>query len=259
MRLPVARVSLLPWVNCDWKNCRPTTIVAANSLTLRPGQEQFVAPAVVRDRRRLHQPDHLVAARRARRRQGRRLHPRQLRPGCRRRRSSAAASGASTSPPTRRAPASARSPCSRSPTRPASAASTSSPRIWEPGDEGPEEFFLNIGFEVIGETQYGEKIGALTICDRSARLGTGADFVTRVLDVVDAIPPGRVMTYGDVAAALGSRAARAVGQVMAHYGRDVPWWRVVRASGASTAVDHRAARARALPGRGHPTALAGRR
>ncbi len=33
--------------------------------------------------------------------------------------------------------------------------------IWEPGEEGPERFFTNLGFEVIGETQYGEKIGAL--------------------------------------------------------------------------------------------------
>jgi alkylated DNA nucleotide flippase Atl1 len=57
------------------------------------------------------------------------------------------------------------------------------------------------------------------------------DFVSRVLDVVAAIPPGRVMTYGDVAAAIGSRAARGVGQVMAYYGDQVPWWRVVRASG----------------------------
>lgn len=56
-------------------------------------------------------------------------------------------------------------------------------------------------------------------------------FVERVLEVVDAIPPGRVMTYGDVAATLGSRAARMVGQIMAYYGSDVPWWRVVRASG----------------------------
>ena len=39
------------------------------------------------------------------------------------------------------------------------------------------------------------------------------------------------MAYGDVAAALGSRAARGVGQVMAYYGSDAPWWRVVRASG----------------------------
>lgn len=39
------------------------------------------------------------------------------------------------------------------------------------------------------------------------------------------------MAYGDVAAAVGSRAARAVGQVMAYYGSDLPWWRVIRASG----------------------------
>jgi alkylated DNA nucleotide flippase Atl1 len=61
--------------------------------------------------------------------------------------------------------------------------------------------------------------------------GDGDDFASRVLAVVDSIPPGRVMTYGDVAAALGSRAARMVGQVMAYYGGDVPWWRVVRANG----------------------------
>lgn len=57
------------------------------------------------------------------------------------------------------------------------------------------------------------------------------DFVSRVLAVVEEIPAGRVMSYGDVAAAIGSRAARGVGQVMAYYGGDVPWWRVVRASG----------------------------
>ncbi len=57
------------------------------------------------------------------------------------------------------------------------------------------------------------------------------DFVEAVLDVVAAIPPGKVMTYGDVAAVLSSRAARAVGNVMSLYGSDVPWWRVIRASG----------------------------
>ena len=57
------------------------------------------------------------------------------------------------------------------------------------------------------------------------------DFVDHVLEVVRAIPPGRVMTYGDVAATLGSRGARAVGQIMARYGSDVAWWRVIRASG----------------------------
>jgi alkylated DNA nucleotide flippase Atl1 len=65
------------------------------------------------------------------------------------------------------------------------------------------------------------------------------DFVSRVLSVVETIPEGRVMSYGDVAAAIGSRAARGVGQVMAYYGSDVPWWRVVRASG-HPALDHEA-------------------
>jgi len=59
----------------------------------------------------------------------------------------------------------------------------------------------------------------------------GDDFVSRVLAVVESIPAGKVMTYGDVAAAIGSRAARAVGQTMAYYGSEVPWWRVIRASG----------------------------
>ncbi len=57
------------------------------------------------------------------------------------------------------------------------------------------------------------------------------DFGGAVLLVVDGIPPGRVMTYGDVAAELGSRGARAVGRVMATEGSSVPWWRVVRADG----------------------------
>ncbi|MCU1513300.1 MAG: DNA-binding protein [Microbacteriaceae bacterium] len=63
------------------------------------------------------------------------------------------------------------------------------------------------------------------------------DFVSRVLAVVESIPAGTVMTYGDVAAAIGSRAARGVGQVMAYYGGEVPWWRVIRASG-HPAADH---------------------
>lgn len=57
------------------------------------------------------------------------------------------------------------------------------------------------------------------------------DFVDGVLDVVTAIPPGRVMSYGQVAATIGSRSARGVGRVMAHHGSEVPWWRVVRAGG----------------------------
>ncbi len=35
--------------------------------------------------------------------------------------------------------------------------------IWEPGEEGPESFFLRLGFGIIGQTQYGENIGALEL------------------------------------------------------------------------------------------------
>lgn len=57
------------------------------------------------------------------------------------------------------------------------------------------------------------------------------EFAERVLDLVEHIPPGRVTTYGDIAAALGSRAPRMVGQVMARYGGGVPWHRVLRSDG----------------------------
>lgn len=57
------------------------------------------------------------------------------------------------------------------------------------------------------------------------------EFTDRVLELVDAIPPGRVMTYGDVAWTFGRPGARAVGMVMRYHGSSVPWWRVLRAGG----------------------------
>ncbi len=56
-------------------------------------------------------------------------------------------------------------------------------------------------------------------------------FAEQVLDLVATIPPGRVLTYGDVAGRLGSRAPRAVGTTLSRFGGGVPWWRVVRAGG----------------------------
>ena len=58
-------------------------------------------------------------------------------------------------------------------------------------------------------------------------------FHRRVLSVVRRIPPGRVATYGDVAAMAGyPRAARAVGNVMRGCNRpDVPCHRVIAAGG----------------------------
>ena len=58
-------------------------------------------------------------------------------------------------------------------------------------------------------------------------------FAARVLSVVRRIPPGRVATYGDVAAMAGRpRAARSVGNIMRTCARpDVPCHRVIGAGG----------------------------
>lgn len=58
------------------------------------------------------------------------------------------------------------------------------------------------------------------------------DFASRVLDVADAIPPGRVMSYGDIAEYLGEAGPRQVGRVMAVWGGGVAWWRVIHADGS---------------------------
>ena len=58
------------------------------------------------------------------------------------------------------------------------------------------------------------------------------DFASQVLDVVDAIPPGRVMSYGDIAAYLAAGPGpRQVGKVLSTYGGAVPWWRVIHSDG----------------------------
>jgi methylated-DNA-protein-cysteine methyltransferase-like protein len=59
-------------------------------------------------------------------------------------------------------------------------------------------------------------------------------FRQRVFLVVADVPPGRVTTYGDVAAVAGSpRAARQVGYALASLpvDTDVPWQRVINAQG----------------------------
>lgn len=70
------------------------------------------------------------------------------------------------------------------------------------------------------------------------------DYAARVLDVVDSIKPGTVMSYGDVAEFLGSGGPRQVGRVLALWGGGVPWWRVVRADGGLLQGHERAALAR---------------
>lgn len=84
------------------------------------------------------------------------------------------------------------------------------------------------------------------------------EYLEAVLDLVETIPSGRVMTYGTIAEVvgdvLGRGGPRQVGHVLAQAGSGVPWWRVVNASGNPPAA-HRAhalgaLRAEATPLRG---------
>jgi alkylated DNA nucleotide flippase Atl1 len=70
------------------------------------------------------------------------------------------------------------------------------------------------------------------------------DYASRVLDVVDSIAPGSVMSYGDIAAYVGEGGPRQVGRILATWGGGVPWWRVVHADGSLLAGHERAALAR---------------
>jgi alkylated DNA nucleotide flippase Atl1 len=63
-------------------------------------------------------------------------------------------------------------------------------------------------------------------------------FAHGVLDAVDRIPRGKVMSYGDVAEFVAAGSARAVGRVMATYGAEVAWHRVLRSDG--TCATHKA-------------------
>ena len=60
-----------------------------------------------------------------------------------------------------------------------------------------------------------------------------AGYAEAVWDLVRAVPPGRVTTYGDIAEAYYGvrKGARGIGQAIAHCPDDVPWWRVVGAGG----------------------------
>jgi alkylated DNA nucleotide flippase Atl1 len=56
-------------------------------------------------------------------------------------------------------------------------------------------------------------------------------FARAVLDAVDLIPAGKVMAYGDVAEYVAMGSPRGVGAVMAQWGHEVAWHRVVMADG----------------------------
>ena len=81
-------------------------------------------------------------------------------------------------------------------------------------------------------------------------------YVEDVLSLVESIPPGRVMAYGQVAECVERGGPRQVGAVMSAYGSGVPWWRVVRADGTlpqchqRSALDHYRVEATPLRGAG---------
>lgn len=57
------------------------------------------------------------------------------------------------------------------------------------------------------------------------------DLHERIRDLVRAIPPGAVATYGDIATLAGASTPRLVGRVLSEDGHDLPWHRVLRAGG----------------------------
>lgn len=59
-----------------------------------------------------------------------------------------------------------------------------------------------------------------------------SDRERRIVDVLMALDAGEVTTYGDVAEVAGHpKMSRLVGRILAETDIDVPWWRVVNASG----------------------------
>ncbi|WP_127584152.1 MGMT family protein [Paenibacillus koleovorans] len=60
-------------------------------------------------------------------------------------------------------------------------------------------------------------------------------FTRRVIEIIQSIPPGKVMTYGQIAAEAGSpRGARQVVRILHSQSRahNLPWHRVVNSQGA---------------------------
>lgn len=55
-------------------------------------------------------------------------------------------------------------------------------------------------------------------------------FACRVLDVIDQIPAGRVMSYGAISDRVGG-SPRQVGRVMTDWSEETQWYRVVHADG----------------------------
>ena len=78
-------------------------------------------------------------------------------------------------------------------------------------------------------------------------------FSEQVYDIVESIPRGMVVSYGQIAHALGRpRAAREVGWAMRHCPEHLPWQRVVMADGAITGGEYAELRRALLEAEGVP-------
>jgi methylated-DNA-protein-cysteine methyltransferase related protein len=77
------------------------------------------------------------------------------------------------------------------------------------------------------------------IGDLWGRSMQGTSFYQRVYEVVARVPRGRVVTYGQIARALGlPQGARAVGWALRQCPAELPWQRVVNAQGGLSKGDH---------------------
>ena len=69
------------------------------------------------------------------------------------------------------------------------------------------------------------------MADEASPTAESPSFEDAVIDVIEALRPGELVTYGEVAAEAGfPGAARAVGRVLKQ-SSGLPWWRVVTSSG----------------------------
>ena len=77
------------------------------------------------------------------------------------------------------------------------------------------------------------------LATRPIQGGRPTPYAAAVLAVVDRIPRGKVMSYGDVAEFVGSGSGRTVGAVMSRHGHEVPWHRVVQSTGGPNPASRR--------------------
>ncbi|MET0978424.1 MAG: MGMT family protein [Paeniglutamicibacter terrestris] len=73
--------------------------------------------------------------------------------------------------------------------------------------------------------------GAAITEDGASGTAVGLDYDEAVFAVVELIPSGKVLAYGDIAELLGIGGARQVGKAMGRGDSNATWWRVIRSNG----------------------------